>query len=199
MDSIPESNYIKYSSSSIPWILKSCWLKKIDSEFWFNILHRNISWEKPIVRVYGKNHLTPRETAFIASKGITYKYSGLQHVATGIPSWFKPLLERVNKFINTDFNGCLLNYYRDGNDRMGWHSDDEPELDSNSPIASLSLGSTRDFILKNISNNLKFKIALSDGDLLIMYPPCQTHWLHCLPVRKVISDPRINITFRKYR
>ena len=38
---------------------------------------------------------------------------------------------------------------------MGWHSDNERELDSSKPIASLSLGAARDFFFRHRTEDLK--------------------------------------------
>ncbi len=81
---------------------------------------------------------------------------------------------------------------------MGWHSDNEKELDPQKSIASLSLGSTRDFILKHKQKTLKEKLTLGNGDLLIMYPECQRDWIHSIPKRRKIIENRINLTFRTY-
>ena len=97
-------------------------------------------------------------------------------------------------------NGVLLNYYRDGRDTMGWHADDEPELDPEAPIASLSLGASRTFRLRPRGvAAAPLDLELGDGDLLVMDPPTQRHWQHALPRRLRLREPRLNLTFRKLR
>ena len=73
-------------------------------------------------------------------KDIIYTYSGVKHIGCGWPDWFLPLLSSVQKYCEIDFNGCLINLYRDGNDSMGWHADNEKTIDSHKSIASISLG-----------------------------------------------------------
>ena len=182
----------------IPWKLIPAWMNNAETDKWMNYFQTKILWERPLVRVFGKKYLVPRLTAFISNNGINYNYSGINHVGNGFPSWFLPLLFKVNDFTGANFNGCLLNFYRDGQDRMGWHSDNERVLDQVSPIASLSLGISRDFAFKNNQSGYKVNLKLNDGDLLVMYPPCQHEWKHSLPSRKGITSPRINLTFRKY-
>ncbi len=181
-----------------PWKLYKGWLNPIESLFWKNLIYTRLDWEQPMVYVYGKNYLVPRKTSFIASKGINYKYSGFTHNGHGWPSWFEPLLNKVNNSFGENFNGCLANFYKNGKDSMGWHSDREPELDPTKPIVSLSLGATRDFCLRNYARSLKDKIPLANGDLFLMEPPCQNHWQHCLPKRLRVLESRINLTFRCY-
>ena len=94
----------------------------------------------------------------------------------------------MNKASGTSFNGCLLNLYRHGEDRMGWHADDELEIDQQQPIASLSLGATRDFCLRHrLDQQRRASLPLADGDLLIMHPGCQQIWMRRVPIRKRIK------------
>jgi alkylated DNA repair dioxygenase AlkB len=83
---------------------------------------------------------------------------------------------------------------------MGWHADDEAEIDQSQPIASLSLGSSRDFQLRHRHQKQhRHTLTLSSGDLLVMHPGCQQDWLHGVPQRKRITTPRINLTFRCFQ
>ena len=182
-----------------PWQLFPAWMNKLETEQWMKQLYEDLEWLQPKATVFGKNYLIPRKTTFIGEKGISYSYSGLFHKAKGWPHWFYPLLEKVSLKSNSNFNACLLNLYRDGSDRMGWHRDNEKELIHDKPIASLSLGSSRDFFIKKRYSSIKKIISLGNGDLLIMYPPCQDEWVHSLPIRKRISEVRINLTFRCYK
>jgi len=180
------------------WQLIRGWITLEESLEWKEKLYKNLNWQQPIVKVYGKRFLVPRKTVFLGDKHIKYKYSGYSHDSVQWPNWFYPLLDRVCSASNSKFNGCLINLYRNGIDRMGWHSDNEKELDLNQSIASLSLGASRDFLLKHRRLFIKEKINLKNGDLLIMHPECHREWVHSLPSRKNISDFRINLTFRAY-
>ncbi len=182
----------------VPYKIYPEWLCEKEADYWFNIFLARVKWDSPLVKVYGKQYAVPRLTSFIARPEINYSYSGFKHDSFGIPIWILPLLERVNVVSGVEYNGILLNRYRDGNDHMGWHSDNEPELDSSKPITSLSLGVSRDFIFKNKKNSDKEKILLNNGDLLIMNIGCQDTWLHCLPKRRNLVGERINLTFRRF-
>ena len=103
-----------------------------------------LPWQQPLVRVYGKQHLTPRLTCWVADPGCSYRYSGLSQAITAWTPALEQLRQRLEQELGVRFNSLLLNRYRDGADRMGWHSDDEAELDPHAPIASLSLGAGRD-------------------------------------------------------
>ena len=183
----------------IPVELISSWMNPLEAENWKNKLFINLDWQQPKVKFYGKEYLVPRKTSFIGEKNISYSYSGVIHKSDGWPYWFYPLLKKVCFTCKSNFNGCLINLYRNGNDRMGWHSDNEKELDSSQPISSLSLGSSRDFHIKHRYLLKKEFICLKNGDLLIMKPPFQEDWVHSIPIRKKVIDLRINLTFRCYR
>lgn len=185
--------------TGLPWRLHSGWLAAGAARHWQTLLEERLVWEQPQVLVYGRRHLTPRLAAFLAERGVSYRYSGVVHQGEGWPEWFQPLLELVNDHCRTRFNGCLFNCYRDGEDRMGWHADDEPEIDSSQPIASLSLGATRTFQLRQKLGLERHAFDLADGDLLVMEPPCQQLWVHALPVRKRVRTARINLTFRVFQ
>lgn len=139
-----------------------------------------------------KNVLMPRLTSWHADK--SYKYSG----KTFKPSpWTENLLliktkvEEKSAFI---FNSVLVNYYRNGNDSISWHADDEPEMDDTC-IASISLGAPRRFLFKNNISNDITEYELGNGDLLLMYG-CQKVYKHSIPKTKKQVLPRLSLTFR---
>ena len=106
-----------------PWKLFPGWMNSKDSSYWMSKLVNQLSWNSPAIRLYGKTHVVPRLTCFLAENSIRYRYSGIVHCGEGWPDWFIPILNLVKTEANVNFNGCLLNLYRNGNDRMGWHSD----------------------------------------------------------------------------
>ena len=163
-----------------------------------NALQEEIPWKQEHIKLFGKTHPTPRLTAWHGDTHCVYKYSGV--VNQPFP-WTPSLLTiktRIESLSNgATFNCVLLNFYRDGSDKMGWHSDDEKELGPNPSIASVSFGATRrfDFKHKTEAHN-KFSIHLESGSLLLMQGDMQHHWLHQIPAQKRIQEPRINLTFR---
>ena len=163
-------------------------------------LGQSLAWEQPLVTVYGKQHRTPRLTCWVADPGCSYRYSGLQQVIHPWTAELEHLRQLLLDQLGVRFNSLLLNRYRDGADRMGWHADDEPELDEQAPIVSLSLGAARDLRFRpRHGSEAPFAINLADGDLLVMDPPSQRHWQHALPPRARVQQERINLTFRVIR
>lgn len=169
-----------------------------EAKNYFELLQNNINWKQEEVKFYGKTFPVPRKTAWYGYEGFNYSYSGI----TCFPEiWTKELLEikkEIEKFIpDEDFTSVLLNLYNNGNDKMGWHADDEKELGKNPTIASVSLGETRRFDIKHKQNpELHYKFELTSGSLLVMRGALQHHWVHQIPAQKKIKDPRINLTFR---
>mgnify|MGYP001454340216 CR=1 FL=1 len=165
---------------------------------YFNALLNTINWKQEELKMYGKTYPIPRKTAWYGYEGMNYSYSGIK---CNPEAWTKELLD-IKKVIehfvpNNDFNSVLLNLYRDGNDKVSWHADDEPELGKNPIIASVSLGATRRFDLKHKDDsNEKMHFDLTSGSLIVMIGALQHNWLHQIPVQKRISSPRINLTYR---
>lgn len=153
-------------------------------------------WQQDTIQVYGKQHLTPRLTSWVGEPWMRYRYSHHTMQPTAWSDCLIALRQRVEQATSEQFNSVLLNYYRDGRDSNGWHSDDEPELGPAPVIASLSLGATRDFLLRHKNKSgLKHKIALQPGSLLVMKGRTQQFWQHQIP-KRASSAGRINLTFR---
>jgi alkylated DNA repair dioxygenase AlkB len=168
------------------------------AKYYFDLLQNKIEWKQEEVKFYGKTYPVPRKTAWYGYEGFNYSYSGI----TCYPEiWTEELLEiktQIERFIpQEDFTSVLLNLYNNGNDKMGWHADDEKELGINPTIASVSLGETRRFDIKHKQNKeLHYKFELTSGSLLIMRGALQHHWVHQIPTQKKVKEPRINLTFR---
>lgn len=162
----------------------------------FSYLINETPWKTEKIKIFGKEVAEPRLVAFYGER--TYKYSG----KVNVPLPFTPLLveikNKIENLIQTKFNVVLLNYYRNGSDSMGWHSDNEPELGQNPTIASLTLGAERVFEFKYLPNSkIRHKLLLENGSLLIMQGNTQHLWQHQIAKSKKIISPRINLTFRQ--
>ena len=161
-------------------------------------LSTEVTWKQNQIKMFGKVYNEPRLTAWYGDQGISYKYSGIQLLSTAWSDLLNELKSKVNAAASTEFNSALLNYYRDGQDSMGYHQDNEPELGQNPVIASLTFGAARTFQLKHITDKtIKRKdILLNSGSLLIMAGTTQHYWKHQIPKTKKPIGPRLNITFR---
>lgn len=162
----------------------------------FNLLKDEIEFNQHTVKVFGKTHLAPRLESFHAKENKTYTYSGNTLESKPFNPTLEWLCSRIEKITNSTYNCVLINYYRNGLDSNGWHSDNEKELGEYPIVASLSLGATRRFDLKHNSKHEKFSIDLQNGDLLWMSDRIQNYYKHQIGKSKKINDPRINLTFR---
>jgi alkylated DNA repair dioxygenase AlkB len=158
----------------------------------------NIKWRNDPITMFGKTYPQPRLTAWYGDPGITYTYSKITMVAAPWTPILKNIQEELFLNFKLNFNSVMLNYYRDGNDHMSFHSDDEKELGMNPTIASLSFGATRSFHLKHKKNPAKKveKFELHSQSLLIMEKELQHFWLHKITKSVKIKEPRLNLTFR---
>jgi len=160
-------------------------------------LREELAWEVHELKVFGSRVRTPRESAWYGDSGLTYAYSGIRLVARGWPGILSELRDRVAAASGARFNAVLANRYRDGDDAMGWHADDEPELGPSPTVAALSFGAERPFDLKPKGGGEKRRWWPAHGSLLVMRPPTQAHYLHAVPKRRSARGDRINLTFRR--
>jgi alkylated DNA repair dioxygenase AlkB len=172
-------------------------LKKELADHYFEILSHQLQWQTEYYKMFGKILASPRLVAWYGNEGLNYRYSGIKHQAF---AWTKELFNIKNdleKNLNCDFNSVLANLYRDGQDSMGWHADDEPELGQYPIIASISLGASRIFSFRSIQKpRQSIKISLTHGSLLVMEGETQHHWQHAILKTTKCIEPRINLSFR---
>jgi alkylated DNA repair dioxygenase AlkB len=163
-------------------------------------LMREVSWRRDCVQVFGRSHPIPRLHQWYGDPGSEYRWSGLTMRPEPWTATLHDLRIRVSEAVGHDFNSVLVNLYRDGGDSMGWHADDEPELGDNPTIASVSLGAERDLKLRYRQRDAREAnrtISLESGSLLVMAGMTQRFWQHSLPKRRRVTEPRINLTFRR--
>ena len=172
-------------------------LSSEEANQYFGLLMQKILWENDEVIIFGKHIVTKRKTAWYGDSEYLYTYSNTTKQALAWTKELSELKQIVEERVGTKFNSCLLNLYHNGNEGMGWHSDDEEALGkNNTTIASLSFGAERKFSFKHKQTKQMISLVLEHGSLLIMKDATQTNWLHSLPKSKKITQPRINLTFR---
>jgi alkylated DNA repair dioxygenase AlkB len=163
---------------------------------YYELLLKNILWKNDEAIILGKHIITKRKVAWYGDSDYLYTYSNTTKQSL---TWTKELLElkqRVEQITGARFNSCLLNLYHDGNEGLGWHSDDERSIGKNTPIASLSFGAERKFSFKHKQTKQTVLLVLEHGSLLVMKDATQMNWLHSLPKSNKITQARINLTFR---
>lgn len=198
-----EKLFLLYYKSFIPKQISQKMFDLFESTIVYN------SSEKSKIKIFGEEHEIPRKQVAYGEDGTFYNFSGIKVSAI---SW-----NQNNKLCNTlrilkamlikqfgyDFNFVLINRYADGNDYIGFHTDDEKDLSLNSPIVGITFGAERDFQFKNIATgqNYNFKtkngsLVLHDGSCIVMHYPTNNYWKHSVPKRLKVKSPRISLTFR---
>ncbi len=156
-----------------------------------------IQWKQEPIFLFGKQIMQPRLTAYCGDKDRPYGYSGITMETQPWYPFMQEIRAKVESAASLKFNGVLLNYYRHGQDSMGWHRDNEKELGVNPVIASVSFGAERNFQFRHYTNKKELRsIVLNNGSLLLMKGATNHHWEHQLPKSKKINGERINLTFR---
>jgi alkylated DNA repair dioxygenase AlkB len=180
-------------------LLVEHFLTSAEAERLFLHLRKQVTWRRQIIKIYGKVHPLPRESAWFGDPESKYFTSGF---IRNISPWMPELIDLKNRiekaFPDLQFNNVLLNKYHNGTDKVGWHSDNDKEFGVNPVIASLSLGATRRFDIRHKTDKTKLiRINLNAGSLLIMKGAMQHNWEHQIPQQKHVTGERINLTFRK--
>ncbi len=179
------------------WILHDpAWLQPAEADRLLAALRPGLAWEQREIELFGRRILQPRLIAWGGE--LPYRYSGRTLESRALVQPLPELMERVCSASAARFNHVLANRYRDGNDSMGLHSDNEPELGPDPVVATLSLGDTRRFVLvpKKRRDGAPRDIPLGHGALLVMGGACQSHYRHGVPRTRRPVGERISLTFR---
>ena len=173
------------------------WLAPAAADALLGALRAQVPWEVHRIRLFGREHASPRLSCWIGDPEAVYRYSGTVFVPHAWPPVLDALRRALQDDLGSPFNSVLANRYRDGRDAMGWHSDNEPELGPAPVIASVSLGATRRFLLRHrVRRDQRCALELPHGSLLVMRGGTQRHWQHALPRTARPVGERINLTFR---
>ena len=168
---------------------------KMESERYLKVFLETISWQQTKITMYDKELLTPRLCAWFGDRPMRQ-----DDMRPPIP-WTDELLEiksKVEQHTGISFNGVLLNYYRDGNDSVAWHSDKDTIVGLKTEIASVSFGQPRNFDFRNKENHRQqYSLELGSGSLLLMKGDLQKYWEHRIAKSAKPMKARINLTFRK--
>ncbi len=160
-------------------------------------LWADLNWQQKPVRMFGKWIMQPRLISWHCDSGLLYSYSGLEMQPAAWHPHLEELRTRLKTELGWNFNSVLVNAYRDGQDSMGWHSDDEPELGPEPKLASISLGEERCFRWRDYHTRQSKGMNLQHGSLLLMSGQFQHCYQHSIPKTNRQIGLRINLTFRR--
>ncbi len=154
-----------------------------------------LPWEQRSIQLFGRRVMQPRLIAWCGDEA--YRYSGQTLEPRPWTASTELLRQRVEQTANLSFNHLLANLYRDGNDSMGFHADDEAELGEEPQVASVSFGASRRFRLKPKKQGRATTLELQDNTLLLMRGSTQQTYVHGVPKQAEITGRRLNLTFRR--
>lgn len=164
---------------------------------WFNLMNNsNIIINNLVESIEWNKSMKSRYTV---SYGKKYIYSN-DETTSEIPTILKDLKNKVDNIIGYTNNNILINYYFEGNSKMGFHSDDLNQLTENTGVLIYSLGDPRVIRFKNkIDKNKTFDITLYNDSLFFMSNEIQEEWLHSILPSNDNNNKRISITFRRLK
>ena len=156
-------------------------------------------------KIFGKEIDFPR---WHATFGQTYKFKGMEEDAIEITH---PYLKKIMKWVRghseilygerQNYRQLLVNWYGNGDDYIGAHTDAEPMLKENSAIYSFSFGQERDFVIKSKDKTYRKVIKMLHNSVIIMGGEMQKYYKHSVPKRttKTCNKSRINMTMRLFK
>jgi alkylated DNA repair dioxygenase AlkB len=162
----------------------------------FQLLLRGIDWEDHYITLFGRPVREPRQSVWFHTDGLAYRYSQSERTARQFTPLLTDIMKQCADIAEASFNSVLANLYRTGEDSMGWHADDEPELGREPVIASISLGAERRFDFRHRDSGDTASVVLPHGSLLVMRGQSQHKWVHRIARTKKVTSPRVNLTFR---
>ena len=155
-------------------------------------------WIEPTIRLFNRDVAQPRDVGFFSDTSKGYRYSRKMMESKPLTPALADLLDWVNLSLNSNFNGILVNRYRDGTRCIGAHRDDEDSLDDCGVVA-ISCGATRKFRIRYATTKkIAIDVPLVDGEMIQMGGDFQKVFTHEIPRELKIKEARISFTFRKH-
>ena len=181
-------------------LLQKDFLSAEEATSCFTQLLNQHDWPESDYEVFGRRFSLPRQQTWHADEGIVYSYHNNLLTTRPWTPLLQSLREKVEIATGQRFNAVLVNLYRNGDDYVGWHSDDEKEMGEEPVIASLSLGAERLFSYRTYQPDPdnprdSGQVSLPSGSLVLMQAPFQQLWEHAV-LKDETTSPRINLTFR---
>ena len=134
-----------------------------------------------------------------ASYGVAYNYSQMHYPYQDFLPEIDQIRLQIRQELGFEPNNCLINFYLDGQSKMGFHSDQTDILEPGTGVAIVSLGETRTLRFRKINDhNQIIDYQLVSGSLLYMTQEIQDHWQHAI-IRSGTEKGRMSLTFRAIR
>jgi tRNA/tmRNA/rRNA uracil-C5-methylase (TrmA/RlmC/RlmD family)/alkylated DNA repair dioxygenase AlkB len=172
------------------------------SENYFNELVKEINFKQDFFKEVNAGVETMirerRLTALQSESDAVLYYSKKIMTPDPFSSRVKFVKDLVEAKFGIKFNSCLINYYVNQSDYMGFHKDDVGVTKSTN-IITVSFGETRNFVVRlRNDKDIKYNFELKNGDVFRMFNDCQEVYDHSIPEVKGGEEKggRISLTFR---
>ena len=159
----------------------------------------HLPWAEELVQMFGRTFVVPRLSCAIGDEGCVYRYRGSQMDATRFTRPLEELRAQIVERLRIPFNYVLATQYRDGNDYVGWHADDERDLVPGQTIVNISLGGVREFRIRSRDGSYCESVQTEHGSMLLMHGEIHQTTKHMLVRTRRSVEKRVVLSFREVR
>ncbi|KAL3893762.1 MAG: hypothetical protein SGARI_007957, partial [Bacillariaceae sp.] len=147
-----------------------------------------------------------RQTAWQGDGNVApFAYSGKSMPRMDWSPMVEAIRDDLHQYTSQYYDGCLLNYYPDGESGMRYHSDPDQGDLWGYETAVVSVGATRRFAFRAIDTNNDSKnrtphsFLLFNGDVTEMFGDCQQRYQHTVKTAdtKKEQSSRVSLVFKK--
>lgn len=169
------------------WIdVRPGWASTMDL---FDRLVTDVDWRAERRQMYDRVVDVPRLVRFY-SEHERWPETRLLEAKSALDAYYRAEL-------GEPFATAGLCYYRDGSDSVAWHGDNlGRSATEDTMVAIVSLGATRQLMLRPRGGGASLKFTLGHGDLIVMGGSCQRTWEHAVPKSTRVTGPRVSVQFR---
>ena len=169
------------------WVdVRPGWASSVDL---FDRLVGEVDWRAERRQMYDRVVDVPRLVRFY-SETEQWPNAALIDAKTALDAHYRHEL-------GEEFATAGLCYYRDGSDSVAWHGDNiGRSATEDTMVAIVSLGATRQLMLRPRGGGTSLKFTLGHGDLIVMGGSCQRTWEHAVPKSTRATGPRVSVQFR---
>lgn len=159
---------------------------------------------EPKIRVFNRECAQPRDVGFFSDESKGYFYSNTVMPAQPLTEEMRALMTLVNNVFGAEFNGVLINRYRDGTKTVGEHSDSEAGLDPRAGVVALSWGASRTFRVRRRAPSsaprppVLLDYATRHAYALQMRGNFQRELTHEIPKQSRVTEERVSLTLRRH-
>jgi alkylated DNA repair dioxygenase AlkB len=169
------------------WVdVRPGWANSLDL---FDRLVSGVDWRAERRQMYDRVVDVPRLVRFY-SETESWPHPAVREAKSALDAHY-------GRELGEEFATAGLCYYRDGSDSVAWHGDNiGRSATEDTMVAIVSLGATRQLMLRPRGGGASLKFTLGHGDLIVMGGSCQRTWEHAVPKSTRATGPRVSVQFR---